>query len=69
MGRGKEENLLALPHISIVSLQEADRMNILLSCIRKSFLDLELGISGALNVTESMESLAAALQNNKSEFP
>eukprot|EP00397_Hematodinium_sp_SG-2012_P000164 GEMP01000164.1.p1 GENE.GEMP01000164.1~~GEMP01000164.1.p1 ORF type:complete len:2602 (+),score=544.41 GEMP01000164.1:57-7808(+) len=49
----------------IVSLQEADRMNILLSAIRRTMLELELGISGALNVTEGMEALASALQLNR----
>jgi len=48
----------------IVSLQEAERMNRLLNTIRKSLLELELGISGALNVTESMESLADNLMTN-----
>lgn len=49
----------------IVSLQESDRMNLLLSTIRNTLLELELGISGALNVTESMEDLAGNLQANK----
>jgi len=49
----------------IVSLQESDRMNILLSTLRGSMIELELGISGALNVTEKMEKLAGDLQVNK----
>jgi dynein heavy chain len=49
----------------IVSLQESDRMNILLSTIRGTMVELELGISGALNVTEKMEQLATDLQMNK----
>jgi len=49
----------------IVSLQEADRVNDLLNQLRGSMLELELGISGALNVTEKMESLAGDLQTNK----
>jgi dynein heavy chain len=49
----------------IVSLQESDRMNILLSTLRGSMIELELGISGALNVTEKMETLATDLQINK----
>ena len=53
-----------LPYV-IVSLQEAERMNLLLSTIRKSLLELELGISGALNITENMEQLAADLMLNK----
>jgi len=49
----------------IVALQESDRMNLLLSKLRGSMTELELGISGALNVTESMEGLATDLQINK----
>jgi len=45
----------------IVALQEADRMNLLLGEIRSTLLELELGISGALNITDKMEALAAAL--------
>jgi dynein heavy chain len=52
------------PYI-IVSFQESDRMNLLLNQLRTSMTELELGISGALNVTESMEALAADLQANK----
>lgn len=44
---------------------EADRVNGLLDQIRSSLLELELGISGALNVTEKMEALSADLQANK----
>ena len=40
-------------------------MNGLLDQIRSSLLELELGISGALNVTEKMEALSADLQANK----
>jgi len=61
-GRLKDEDYT--PFV-IVSLQESDRMNILLSKIRGSMIELELGISGALNVTDSMEELAADLQMNK----
>lgn len=49
----------------IVSLQEADRVNGVLDQIRSSMLELELGISGALNVTEKMEALSTDLQQNK----
>jgi len=61
-GRLKDEDYT--PYI-IVSFQETDRMNILLGKIRGSLLELELGISGALNVTEGMEALALALNLNK----
>jgi len=33
--------------------------------MRSSMIELELGISGALNVTEKMEALGADLQANK----
>jgi len=61
-GRLKDEDYT--PYI-IVSLQESDRMNVLLSQLRSSMTELELGIGGALNVTEAMESLATDLQINK----
>jgi dynein heavy chain len=51
------------PYI-IVSLQESDRMNVLLKTIRSSCLELELGIAGALNITDPMESLSGNLQTN-----
>merc|ERR1719199_1127768 len=44
------------PYI-IVSLQESDRMNILLQAVRNSLTELDLGISGALNVSDGMEQL------------
>ena len=52
------------PYI-IVSLQESDRMNVLLQAIRNSLTELELGISGALNVSDGMELLSKNLQGNK----
>jgi len=61
-GRLKEEDYT--PYV-IVSLQESDRMNLLLNQLRNSMTELELGISGALNVTESMEELGTDLQVNK----
>merc|ERR1719247_3872121 len=61
-GRLKDEDFT--PYV-IVSLQESDRMNLLLSQLRSSMTELELGISGALNVTENMEALAHDLQMNK----
>eukprot|EP00820_Chromera_velia_P017919 Cvel_27114.t1-p1 / transcript=Cvel_27114.t1 / gene=Cvel_27114 / organism=Chromera_velia_CCMP2878 / gene_product=Dynein alpha chain, flagellar outer arm, putative / transcript_product=Dynein alpha chain, flagellar outer arm, putative / location=Cvel_scaffold3327:4083-17851(-) / protein_length=1557 / sequence_SO=supercontig / SO=protein_coding / is_pseudo=false len=48
------------PYI-VVSLQEAERMNTLLSVIRTSLTELKLGLSGALNISDAMESLSAAL--------
>merc|ERR1711881_806020 len=52
------------PYI-IVSLQESERMNVLLQAIRSSLTELELGISGALNVSDGMELLSKNLQSNK----
>ena len=52
------------PYI-IVSLQESERMNILLQAIRNSLVELELGISGALNISDGMELLSKNLQSNK----
>ncbi len=63
--RGKLPPELRSDPYVIVSFQESDRMNILLNEIKRSLLELELGIQGALNVTEKMEALAAALNLNK----
>ena len=49
----------------VVCLQEVERMNILLGEIRKSLEDLRLGLTGALNITDSMENLQTSLQFNK----
>lgn len=49
----------------VVCLQECERMNILNFTIRKSLEDLAAGLSGALNVTEDMESLANSLFINQ----
>jgi dynein heavy chain len=52
------------PYI-IVAMQECERMNILLGTIRKSLSDLDQGLRGALNMTDAMEAIAAALRINK----
>ena len=52
------------PYI-IVAQQECERMNILLSTIRKTLSDLDQGLKGALNMTDAMEAVAAALRINK----
>ena len=49
------------PYVMIV-LQETERMNTLLSEIRRSLIELTMGLQGALNMSEQMEALAAALQ-------
>ena len=48
------------PYI-IVSIQEVERMNILLSTMRNSLIELELGLKGALNITDAMEVLSQSL--------
>jgi len=52
------------PYI-ITSFQESERMNGLLQEIRQSLSELELGIGGQLNVSDSMEHLSEALQLNR----
>lgn len=44
------------PYI-VVCLQECERMNGLLKEIKGSLEDLRLGLTGALNMTDAMESL------------
>ena len=39
----------------IVMIQECEKMNILLGTIRKSLGDLQLGLQGALNISEAMD--------------
>jgi len=51
------------PYI-IVSAQECERMNVLLSTMRKGLTDLQAGLEGALNMTDAMEATAAALRIN-----
>ena len=45
----------------IVAMQECTRMNRLVGEIRRSLEELEKGMSGALNMSESMEDLVQAL--------
>jgi dynein heavy chain len=51
------------PYIS-VALQECDRMSILVSEIRRSLRELDLGLKGDLTVTENMELLMNSLYLN-----
>lgn len=39
----------------VVCLQECERMNGLLKVIKDTLTDLDMGLSGALNMTDSME--------------
>ncbi|CAK9027352.1 unnamed protein product [Durusdinium trenchii] len=61
-GRLREEDYT--PYV-ITSLQESDRMNLLVGHMRLQLTELELGISGALNITEGMENLSSSLQLNR----
>lgn len=45
----------------IVCFQECERMNILLNEIRRSLVELQMGLEGALNITDQMEALTQAL--------
>lgn len=49
----------------VVCLQECERMNGLLSEIKRSLEDLRLGLTGALNITDAMENLQRSLNFNK----
>mmetsp|Transcript_31209 Transcript_31209/g.79123 ORF Transcript_31209/g.79123 Transcript_31209/m.79123 type:complete len:3875 (-) Transcript_31209:127-11751(-) len=49
---GPSENIT--PYL-VVLLQECEKMNGLLSLIRKSLLDLQLGLQGALNISDMMD--------------
>jgi dynein heavy chain len=49
----------------LVALQELNRMNTLLSEIRRSLVELKKGLSGQLNMSEPMEHLAEALTINQ----
>merc|ERR1711871_748727 len=48
------------PYVLVV-LQEVEMMNQLLSEIRRSLIELQLGLQGALNMSEAMEELQLAL--------
>lgn len=52
------------PYI-IVALQECERMNTLMTEIKKSLSDLDQGLKGNLNITDAMEDLSAALKVNQ----
>ena len=49
----------------IVCIQECERMNILLGVVRKSLIELEMGMNGQLNITDAMENLQNCLALNK----
>ena len=49
----------------VVAIQEVERMNILLSTIRISLIELDAGLKGQLNITDAMDLLATALSLNR----
>ncbi|CAM9266952.1 unnamed protein product [Chrysoparadoxa australica] len=49
----------------VVALQECTRMNALLSEIRRSLVELDKGLKGQLNMSQSMEDLAQAFRINQ----
>lgn len=49
----------------IVSIQEIERMNLLLQTMRMTLFDLDQGLKGALNITDAMELLQRELLINK----
>lgn len=53
------------PPFIVVCLQECERMNILLSEMRGSLTELEMGLSGELGMTDKMEALSVSLTVNR----
>jgi len=60
----KNEGKPATPYDTVVT-QECDVMNVMLLEIFTSLEELELGLAGALNMTDSMENLASSLGLNR----
>jgi len=60
----KNEGKPPTPYDTVVQ-QEADVMNTMLLKIFTSLEELELGLAGALNMTDAMEALASALSLNR----
>jgi dynein heavy chain, axonemal len=52
------------PYVSVV-LQECTRMNKLLGDMRKTMAELQLGLAGSLNMSDSMETLLVSLRVNR----
>ncbi|CAG9462750.1 unnamed protein product [Pedinophyceae sp. YPF-701] len=52
------------PYI-MVAIQEAERMNVLLAEMRRSLVELDLGLKGDLTMSEPMERLMRALSSNQ----
>jgi dynein heavy chain len=49
----------------VVALQECERMNVLLTEMRRSLLELDKGLKGQLNMSDTMEDLVTALSINQ----
>jgi len=49
----------------VVALQECERMNALLSEMRRSLIELDKGLKGQLNMSDTMEDLVTALSMNQ----
>jgi len=49
----------------VVALQECKRMNVLMSEIRRSLVELDKGMKGQLNMSQAMEDLIAAMSINQ----
>jgi dynein heavy chain len=64
----KNEGKAPTPYDTVV-MQESDVMNVMLLKIFTSLEELELGLAGALNMTDSMEDLATALSLNRVPAP
>merc|ERR1719261_168909 len=56
---------LELSPFVVVALQECNRMNALLSEMRRSLVELDKGLKGQLNMSESMEDLVTAFTINQ----
>lgn len=53
----------------VVALQEAARMNTLLTEMRQSMEELLLGLGGSLNMSDKMEKLAVGMSHHRHTLP
>jgi len=49
----------------VVALQECKRMNVLITEIRRSLIELDKGLKGQLNMSQAMEDLIKAISINQ----
>ena len=52
------------PYVSVF-VQELSRMNVLISVMRRSLVELDMGLKGDLSVSEAMEALMASLYDDR----